>query len=410
MTELEILIENLEEKIKKKDESLSVIENPKMLLKSLQKLQNIIGMKVLKTAIAQQTKYLIAKMEEGKNSMKMLNTILYGDPGVGKTTVGVILAEIWCHLGLLKKTFDENKDNTTILVNQVNNNPEYVQIGLLASVILWGWFLAAAKWCYKNYGMFILGIAILVLLTTALITWIYYTSDENTTTVEVKNHSKDVDDKIIKIVSRSDFVGQYVGWTAKKTEALLNANRGKVLFIDECYSLCQDARDTFGIEALTSINKFMSEHPGEIVIIFAGYEKLMKQGIFTFQPGLPRRCMWQISCDNYTGEELFAIFEIQLEKEELKIQKDDRKKVEEYIVENIDAFPSFGGDTERLVFFSQIHQAGRNNRRVGYITFEDVKDGIQKLVSNNITKRKNDEAYNNAKMINSVLRANSQLY
>ena len=72
-------------------------------------------------------------------------------------------------------------------------------------------------------------------------------------------------------VDRSDFVGEYAGWTEAKTRTLLEESRGKVLFIDEAYNLVTDERDSFGKVALTALNKFMSENPDEIIVIFAGY-------------------------------------------------------------------------------------------------------------------------------------------
>ena len=45
-----------------------------------------------------------------------------------------------------------------------------------------------------------------------------------------------------------------------ETESLLNDSLGKVLFIDEAYSLVNDEKDSFGREALTVLNRFMSEY------------------------------------------------------------------------------------------------------------------------------------------------------
>src|SRR6516164_5385137 len=84
------------------------IKNPKGLLQSLLRLQNIVGMHSLKENIAKQTSYLIQKMATNDFNMNMLNTTLYGNPGTGKTTVGVLLAEIWHHLGFLQTATNKN--------------------------------------------------------------------------------------------------------------------------------------------------------------------------------------------------------------------------------------------------------------------------------------------------------------
>src|SRR5438270_8400932 len=68
------------------------IKNPQGLLQSLIKLQNVIGMDKLKENIAKQTSYLIQKLNVGNFKLSMLNTVLYGSAGLGKTTIGIILA------------------------------------------------------------------------------------------------------------------------------------------------------------------------------------------------------------------------------------------------------------------------------------------------------------------------------
>src|SRR5205807_9799226 len=83
---------------------------------------------------------------------------------------------------------------------------------------------------------------------------------------ESKDKPKDKDSNI-SIVSRADFVGEYQGFTATKTYNLLknNLQQGKVTFIDEAYSLIHGDNDGFGMEALTTLNRFMSDHPEAIV-------------------------------------------------------------------------------------------------------------------------------------------------
>ena len=67
-----------------------------------------------------------------------------------------------------------------------------------------------------------------------------------------------------------------------------------------------------------------------------------------------------------------------------EINKEEFNKVEELISINIDAFPSYGGDTERLVYFAELNRSSRKDRKPGYINIEDVRNGIQELMENNI--------------------------
>ncbi len=168
------------------------------------------------------------------------------------------------------------------------------------------------------------------------------------------------DRDLIRVVSRQDFVAEYLGQTATKTKALLYANLGKVLFIDEAYSLYNGERDQFGIEALTTLNLFMSENPDGIAVIFAGYKELMKYGVFRVQPGLPRRFMWHFECTGYDGEQLADIFYRQVYQDGWGIRKSDYQAIRKLMCDNSDMFKSYGGDTERLLFYSQL-EASRTN-------------------------------------------------
>jgi SpoVK/Ycf46/Vps4 family AAA+-type ATPase len=68
------------------------------LLKPLEKLDNMIGMANVKQSIVDQILYYIQNLDDAD----MLHTIIEGPPGCGKTTVGQILGEIYCCLGIIK--------------------------------------------------------------------------------------------------------------------------------------------------------------------------------------------------------------------------------------------------------------------------------------------------------------------
>lgn len=157
---------------------------------------------------------------------------------------------------------------------------------------------------------------------------------------------------MIRIVSREDFVGGYLGQTAIKTEKLLRDSIGKVLFIDEAYSLINDDKDSYGYECLTTLNRFMSEHSSEIVIIFAGYKDMMENTIFKAQPGLKRRCTWHFEIKGYSEYGLSKIFESQLNDNGWELE-DDIDLIS-FFKENLKEFPFYGGDTLRLAFYSKI--------------------------------------------------------
>lgn len=113
-----------------------------------------------------------------------------------------------------------------------------------------------------------------------------------------------------------DFIGEYVGQSGPKTYNTLLKNMESVIFIDEVYNIarcngdmvqnrkdckpknkkCNQVKctkfDQYSTEACTEIVKFISENPGCISIIVAGYEDGdlgVKNTFFKINEGLSRR-------------------------------------------------------------------------------------------------------------------------
>ncbi|MEJ2578567.1 MAG: AAA family ATPase, partial [Kineosporiaceae bacterium] len=105
-------------------------------------------------------------------------------------------------------------------------------------------------------------------------------------------------------VDRSELVAGYVGQTATKTAEVTGKALGGVLFVDEAYSL---AGDSYGQEAIDTLVKEMEDHRDDLVVIVAGYPLPMGRFIAT-NPGLASRFRTVIDFDDYTDEELSAIF------------------------------------------------------------------------------------------------------
>jgi SpoVK/Ycf46/Vps4 family AAA+-type ATPase len=72
------------------------------LVKPLKKLNRMIGIKEIKNEIYEMVIYYLQDFE--KNNDAMLHTIITGPPGVGKTCLGKILAEIYCALGIISNS------------------------------------------------------------------------------------------------------------------------------------------------------------------------------------------------------------------------------------------------------------------------------------------------------------------
>lgn len=112
-------------------------------------------------------------------------------------------------------------------------------------------------------------------------------------------------------VQRSDLVAAAIGQTGPKTQGKIDEAKGGVLFIDEAYRLTStNSEKDFGREALDQLMQSMND--GDPVMIFAGYEKDMKQFIDA-NPGLFRRIQKQYTFPDYNALELAKIFSVQLQ-------------------------------------------------------------------------------------------------
>jgi SpoVK/Ycf46/Vps4 family AAA+-type ATPase len=108
---------------------------------------------------------------------------------------------------------------------------------------------------------------------------------------------------------RADLVGEYLGVTAIKTNELIDSAIGKVLFIDEAYSLVNDGdgqADRFGNEAVQALVKRAEDDRDRLIIILAGYERQM-ESFLAANPGLNSRFGVRVKFPGYSPAELQAL-------------------------------------------------------------------------------------------------------
>ncbi|MFW0791735.1 type VII secretion AAA-ATPase EccA [Gordonia sp. CPCC 205333] len=109
--------------------------------------------------------------------------------------------------------------------------------------------------------------------------------------------------------SRRDFVGEHLGSTAIKTDALIDRALDGVLFIDEAYTLIQEGLsggDAFGREAVDTLLARMENDRGRLVVIIAGYDGEIDRFLAS-NDGLASRFARRIRFDSYSPTELAQI-------------------------------------------------------------------------------------------------------
>ena len=125
---------------------------------------------------------------------------------------------------------------------------------------------------------------------------------------------------------RPDLVGEYLGQTAVKVRDVFRRARGKLLFIDEAYSLVEGHRGSYGDEAINTIVQEMENHRDDTIVIFAGYPEKMEE-FFSRNPGLRSRVPFTVRFADYDAAELAQIAGLEAEKRGFTISPEAEEKV-----------------------------------------------------------------------------------
>ena len=172
-------------------------------------------------------------------------------------------------------------------------------------------------------------------------------------------------------VDRSGLVAGYVGQTALKTQKVIEKAMGGVLFIDEAYALNGKSENDFGQEAIDTILKAMEDHRDDLVVIVAGYTELMDRFIHS-NPGLESRLNRFLMFEDYTPEQMVAIFKMQCKKGCYVLAQGTEELVRDFIAEE-SADDSFGNARGVRNLFEHILVA-QNNRlaKMENVTRDDL--------------------------------------
>ncbi len=155
-------------------------------------------------------------------------------------------------------------------------------------------------------------------------------------------------------VERSDLVAGYIGQTAIKTQKVIDAAMGGVLFIDEAYTLSSRSESDFGSEAIATLLKAMEDKRTSFVVVVAGYDDKMDDFISS-NPGLNSRFKTKLNFDDYSGLELYKIFLGLCRKNDYKLSDKAKVAMSDYLNELFDLRDdNFGNARDVRNLFEQI--------------------------------------------------------
>ena len=130
-------------------------------------------------------------------------------------------------------------------------------------------------------------------------------------------------------VGRADLVAKWEGQTADMVRSVFRKAKGKILFIDEAYSLVETWEDGFGgfgDEAISTIVQEMENNREDTIVIFTGYPNKMKE-FFSKNPGLRSRVPFTLRFHDYSADEMMQIAELEAAKRGFSIAAEAKAKV-----------------------------------------------------------------------------------
>ena len=359
--------------------------NISLLKSSLIELDNVIGMGKVKSQIVKQIKTYISTKAKGiYRESDRKHCLLCGPPGCGKTTVGKILCKIWVAIGFIggnssgipKKVATFNKAQDELIRNQRQNIREYKD-KLKVAVNTINSTGRACNLCKRSVSNLIklkdgksnshideiindISNANMILEDTHKVTPSLtkvktnsmqgFGIETDATLVESKENT----DLPFYIYNRNDVVSRYVGDTAHRcTKAMTDALDG-VAYFDEAYNLCNNSNgfgDSYGQEALTTINQFMDEQSDKLIVVFAGYKEDIYNNLFQTQKGLESRFTNKFEIEKYSPDELTKIFIQRLRYGEWVLG--ETPELRKIIKDNFELFKFQGRDMDTLSIYTK---------------------------------------------------------
>jgi type VII secretion ATPase EccA len=124
----------------------------------------------------------------------------------------------------------------------------------------------------------------------------------------------------VREVHRADLIGQHIGETEAKTNAIIDSALDGVLFLDEAYALVSTgAKNDFGLVAIDTLLARMENDRDRLVVIVAGYRKDL-DAFLDANEGLRSRFTRSIDFPSYSPKELVEIATRMAEKRDSRFE------------------------------------------------------------------------------------------
>ena len=174
---------------------------------------------------------------------------------------------------------------------------------------------------------------------------------------------------------RSGLVADSASQTITKTNSTIDKALDGVLFINEANTLTQGGMDDDGNEAITTLLKRMEDAPGRLVVILAGNTNELGQFISTI-PGLRSQFNRYIHFNDYSAEELFEIFSLQMKKNEYTLEDDAAQYLRQHLKVIVGSKPRDFNNARyiRNLFEKTIEAQANRLSSVPYPTKEQISE------------------------------------
>lgn len=354
---------------------------PDVLKESLNELDNMIGMRQIKTQIVKQIKTFVASKARGiyrDNDRK--HCLLLGPPGCGKTTVCKILCKVWIGMGFIghdtnqSKVKGFNKLQDELIRRQKRELKEHKDKLDAAEKCIWNVSKVSIV-CKRSIGLLLKnkdkmdqkdynqlyknlsGSSSAIDQSSEIVKKLMEkkTKQDYTMSIEtdMENTSKDPNLPFF-MYNRNDVVSRYVGDTSHRTTKAMNDALDGVAYFDEAYNLCNDSMgmsDTYGRDALTIINQYMDTHSDKIIVVFSGYKDDIYNNLFKVQQGLESRFTLKVEIEPYTADDLTRIYIKELTIAGIIIA--DTPQLRAIIKDNYSLFKFYGRDMNTLAMYTK---------------------------------------------------------